>query len=180
MLPIIMESTITRKDFNGITISLATATSETIITAKSDSNGTWMLKNVVPATYVVKADLPTDVVLTSNGKIELTVTFTNGSMKVLLMPATIILGSVTGIVFDDTNGNSMPGNSESVISNTVFTLKDSNGVIIATATSDSSGKYVFNTWVAVHSCGKEGYNFKYWPYGFNSNGCWTVTPERWH
>jgi len=103
-----------------------------------------MLKNVVPATYVVKADLPTDVVLTSNGKTELTVTFTNGSMKALLMPATIILGSVAGIVFDDTNGNSTPGNSESVISNTVFTLKDSNGVIIATATSDSSGKYVFN------------------------------------
>jgi hypothetical protein len=40
MLPIILESTITRKDFNGITISPATATSETIITAKSDANGT--------------------------------------------------------------------------------------------------------------------------------------------
>ena len=134
MLPIIMESTITRKDFNGITISLATATSETIITAKSDSNGTWMLKNVVPATYVVKADLPTDVVLTSNGKTTLTVTFTNESMKVLLMPTTIILGSVEGTVFDDTNSDSTPGNSESVISNTVVTLKDSNGIIIATAT----------------------------------------------
>jgi hypothetical protein len=65
-------------------------------------------------------------------------------MKVLLMPTSVILGSVEGIVFYDTNGDSTLGNSESVISNTVVTLKDSNGVIIATATSDSSGMYVFN------------------------------------
>jgi len=55
-------------------------------------------------------------------------------MKVLLIPTTIILGSVEGTVFDDTNSDSTPGNSESVISNTVVTLKDSNGIIIATAT----------------------------------------------
>jgi hypothetical protein len=84
------------------------------------------------------------VVLTSNGKTELTVTFTNKTKTVLLMPTTVILGSVEGIVLYDTNDDSTLGNSESVILNTVITLKDSNGVIIATATSDSSGKYVIN------------------------------------
>jgi serine-aspartate repeat-containing protein C/D/E len=132
------------KVYGGITVSLATATGETIMTTKSYSNCTWMLKNFVPATYIVKVDLPSDVVLTCNGKTELTVTITNETMKVLLMPTTVILGSVEGIVFYDTNGGTTLGNSESFISSTVVTLKDSNGVIIATSTSDSSGKYVFN------------------------------------
>jgi len=114
------------------------------MTTKSDSNGTWMLKNVVPATYVVKVDLPPDVVLTRNGKTELTVTITNETMKVLLMPTTVTLGSVEGIVFYDTNGDSTLGNSENDIPSTVVTLKNSNGVIIATTTSDSSEKYIFN------------------------------------
>jgi hypothetical protein len=95
------------------------------MTTKSDSNGTWMLKNVVPATYVVKVDLPPDVVLTSNGKTELTVTITNETMKVLLMPTTVTLGSVEGIVFYDTNGDSTLGNSENDIPSTVVTLKNS-------------------------------------------------------
>jgi hypothetical protein len=92
----------------------------------------------------VKVDLPPGVVLTSNGRTEVTVTITNETMKVFLMPTTVIQGSVEGIVFYDANGDSTIGNSDSVISSTVVTLKDSNEVIIATTTTDSSGKYVFN------------------------------------
>ena len=52
-----------------------------------------------------------------------------------LLKATKVKGQITGSVTDD-NGKPIPG--------TPIALKDSNGDVVMTKTTDSNGKYVFN------------------------------------
>jgi hypothetical protein len=129
--------------YNNVEVTLVTITGQTIMTTTTDNEGTWTFNIVDIGTYVVKADLPTGVVLTGKDKNQVTVTITSEETTIVFMPTTLIFGNAVGIVWTDSNGNGIIDEVNSLIIETTVTMKDSEGTIVDTAVTDSTGKYSF-------------------------------------
>jgi len=124
----------------GVGIELLNSVGVSQGAATTDSAGEYEFQDLIPGLYWLReTDLGTHNSLSNNllsshvvtGK-ENTVNFTD-----------ITKASITGVVFNDFNGNGRKDVTEGVLSAVTIELKDSTGAVLDTQLSDSNGLYVF-------------------------------------
>ncbi|TFW29789.1 SdrD B-like domain-containing protein [Duganella callida] len=130
--------------------------------ATTDTNGNYSFTNLKPGTYSVQFDkdsLPANYVFTKAGQgadaaldsnADVTtgktaqVTLTSGAVVKTLDAGIVALPAKLGdVVFEDKNGNGVQDAGEAGIANVSVSLKDSNGKVVQTTTTDAAGKYTF-------------------------------------
>src|SRR5690606_18174775 len=112
-------------------------------TLTTDSDGNYSQTGLIPGDYDVDVDtsdpdLPTDAVLTT-GNDPATVTVPSGGNATADFGFQVPPGSVSGVVFDDTNGNGIQDGSETGIPNITVVVTGPSGTF--TLTTDSDGNY---------------------------------------
>ncbi|MBW4647660.1 MAG: carboxypeptidase regulatory-like domain-containing protein [Kastovskya adunca ATA6-11-RM4] len=127
----------------GVTITLKDANGTAIATTTTDANGNYSFTNLPPGNYIVEATTPAGFTLTTG----------NSSFPVTLNPdqsvSNIDFGfrqpgvSLGDLVFNDINGNGTLDPGETGRGGITVTLKDANGNVIATTTTDANGNYRF-------------------------------------
>ena len=131
----------------GVTVTLQDSTKTTIATTTTDANGAYSFANLADGTYYVL------VPSTANG------------LKAVAKSATISIsggntvtrdfayrgGAISGYVFCDKDQDGYKDCNEKGISGVTVTLKDCNGNVIETKTTDCNGYYIFNDCLAAGS-----------------------------
>ena len=134
-----------------VRVDLYDSTGTTLIaTSITTVGGSYSFTNLLAGTYrVVETDLSGYVSTTLNSVTETvnagdSATVNFGDYKL----SSGTLSSITGIVFNDTNGNGIQDAGEVPISGVTVQLRNSAGTVIATATTNSSGAYNFSNLAA--------------------------------
>jgi hypothetical protein len=139
--------TLTGTDLNGVAVTLTTTTA---------TDGSYSFPNVAPGTYHAVETAPagydalnatpgvgavkvssTDLLISANAPGTASYTAENFQLDKQL-------GSVSGTLYVDANKNTSLDGGEAGISGITVTLKDANGNVVATTTTDSDGVYHFN------------------------------------
>lgn len=113
------------------------------------AGGSYSFTNLVPGTYrVVETDLAGYVSTTFN---DVSATVTVGGSVIVnfgdyKLPAA--LSTVSGVVFNDANGNGIQDGGELPISGVTMQLRNTAGTVIATTTTNASGAYTFSNLTA--------------------------------
>ncbi|MBK1986128.1 carboxypeptidase regulatory-like domain-containing protein [Sphaerospermopsis aphanizomenoides BCCUSP55] len=144
----------------GVTVELV-KNGVTVATTTTNANGGYLFANLIPGDYQVKFTAPTGYAFTTADAggddskdsdanattgITQTVTLTSGQFNGTLDAGLVALASLGDFVWHDVDADGVQDAGEAGIANaTVKLLK--NGVEIATATTDSQGKYSFNNLV---------------------------------
>ncbi|BAY62408.1 hypothetical protein NIES22_24820 [Calothrix brevissima NIES-22] len=132
-----------------VQLQLRDSNGNVIATTVTDDNGKYNFINLVAGQYtVVVSQPPTGLIptLTQPNPINLT-TGQNYEQADFGFRA-VNNGTIGDTVFNDPNGNSVQDQGETGIANVQLQLRDSNGNVIATTTTDNNGKYNFNNLVA--------------------------------
>lgn len=142
----------------GVSVSLYKQDNTLVKTTATAANGSYSFANLTPGSYYVKFTLPggfdqfsinnsSDAAKNSDadssGKTP-AITLISGQNDNTIDVGIYKYCSVSGITFDDTDGNGIKCSTEAVIPNVTVKLEDENGGIIKTAVSDASGAYSFD------------------------------------
>lgn len=134
-----------------VRVDLYDSTGTTLIASTTTTaGGSYSFTNLTPGTYqVVETDLagyvsttPNTVAATVNAGGSATVNF--GDYKL----TGGALSSISGVVFNDANGNGNQDAGELPISGVTIQLKNNAGTVIATTTTNASGAYTFSNLTA--------------------------------
>ena len=129
-----------------VRVELYDSTGTTLIASMTTTaGGSYSFNNLAPGSYrVVEIDLsgyvsttPNSVSATVNAGGSATVNF--GDYK---LPSST-LSSISGVVFNDVNGNGVQDAGESPLGGVTVQLRNSSGAVISTATTSTSGGYSF-------------------------------------
>ncbi|MBD1889535.1 SdrD B-like domain-containing protein [Coleofasciculus sp. FACHB-SPT9] len=132
------------KGISGVTVTLKDANGNVIATTTTDANGNYIFNNLPNGTYIVDVTDPTGFKLTTNNDL-LSVTISPNNPNFSNANFGFLAGGTIGDrVFNDTNGNGIQDEGEPGISGVVVTLKNANGAVIATTTTDANGNYNFS------------------------------------
>ncbi len=113
-------------------------------TAATDSTGAFHFADVAPGTYILYPVVPAGYVLTQPTAGAYTVTVTAGGTASGYAIGIVPYGTVTGIVYDDVNGNGIQDAGEPGLAGvTVYVDENYNGLdsLDITATTDATGTY---------------------------------------
>ena len=132
----------------GVTVQLLDTNGVVIATTTTDANGVYSFANVPPGSYTVVQTDPAHYTTTLDSA-----GTTNNQIPVTLLSGGTLNnanyydaqpGTVSGAVFVDVNGDGIvePGDTNGLAGVTVQLL-DTNGVVIATTTTDANGVYSF-------------------------------------
>ncbi|MEO7715843.1 MAG: SdrD B-like domain-containing protein [Capsulimonas sp.] len=129
---------------SGVTVTLVDSTGKTIAATTTDCNGNYALSNIPAGSYkvVVPTSSGSNVIETTD---PLAVTVTSGQTTAnnnfgYVKPA---VGNICGTVYLDCNKDKKLGSGDSFLSGITVTLKDANGNVVATTTTDCNGNYTF-------------------------------------
>src|SRR5579883_1808866 len=126
----------------GVTVTLTEPDGTTTLTTTTDANGTYTFAGVPNGTSKVTVTAPAgNTVGTTNPQ---TVTVAGGATVAGENFAVTVTGQVTGVVFQDKNGNGVQDAGETGLAGVTVTLDEgATGTAVETATTDASGKYTF-------------------------------------
>ena len=125
---------------SGVTVELLDSNGAVVATATTGANGSYAFPNVTPGAYTVRETDPTGYTSTTNNTAPISVapggaaTANFGDQQ---------QGTVSGTVFSDLNGNGTQDPGEGGLSGVTVELLDSNGAVVATATTGANGSYAF-------------------------------------
>ena len=125
----------------GVTVGLYTPGGVLLTSTTTAGDGTYLFTNVAPGSYSVRETDPSGWSSTTPNNVPVTVP--SGGIGHADFGDQLI-GSVSGTVFNDINGNGVQDPSENGIGGvTVQLVNPSTGAIIATTTTAGDGSYVF-------------------------------------
>lgn len=120
---------------------------ENTYTLTTDSNGKALFTGLLPGTYTITEELPTDWIQTQPGTPDYyTVTLLSGDNPTFRF-GNFAYGSIQGIKFEDLNGNGDLETGENLLAGWLITATYSSsfwGSGILTTTTDSNGMYTFD------------------------------------
>ncbi len=122
---------------SGVTVTLRDGSNNVVATTTTAPNGTFSFLNVVPGTYTVVETNPSGYASLTPDTVPVTL-LPGGSAFVPFVDEQ--LGSISGIVNADTNGDNT---GDTVLPGVTVTLRDGGNNVIATTTTDSNGYYNF-------------------------------------
>jgi len=125
----------------GVTITLRDPSGNVVATTVTGSNGTYVFSNVTPGNYTVNETDPSGFVSTTPNTVPVTLP-PGGSASANFGDKPV--GTVSGAVFEDLNGNGQQDPGEPGIRNTTVQLLNSGGTVIATTTTNADGSYRFD------------------------------------
>ncbi|MFZ1828568.1 MAG: SdrD B-like domain-containing protein, partial [Candidatus Competibacteraceae bacterium] len=126
----------------GVTVTLTPTSGGPSVTTTTTSNGSYLFTAVAPGSYTVSEADPTDFISTTNNTVPVSVpsggaaTANFGDQQ---------QGTISGVVFNDFNGNGVRDRGEPGISGVTIELLDSTGRVIATTTTTGDGRYLFTS-----------------------------------
>jgi protocatechuate 3,4-dioxygenase beta subunit len=126
----------------GVTVTLTPTSGGPSVTTTTTSNGGYLFTAVAPGSYTVTEADPTDFISTTNNTVPVSVpsggaaTANFGDQQ---------QGTISGVVFNDFNGNGVRDRGEPGISGVTIELLDSTGRVIATTTTTGDGRYLFTS-----------------------------------
>ena len=132
------------KGIGGVTVTLVDENGNTVATTTTNEDGSYTFEEVEPGDYtvVVGAD-PNGGDLTTSGNVNITIT--PGNNTEVDFGFDTPAGTVTGIVFNDKNGNGIQDPGEEGLPGISVSIIDSNtGQVIATTITDENGNYTFD------------------------------------
>lgn len=118
---------------------------DTTQTTTTNDNGNYSFNNLPAAVYRVTVNPPADFPLITTGSQRVHVylqtgqSVTNIDFGLRRSPG----GSIGDFVFNDKNNDSVPNSGDIGLPNVTLTLKDVNGQIVDTTTTNSNGNYLF-------------------------------------
>ncbi|MDZ8053347.1 MAG: SdrD B-like domain-containing protein [Aulosira sp. ZfuVER01] len=118
---------------------------DTTQTTTTNGNGIYNFSNLPPSNYRVTINPPFNFPQITTGSSQVNVnlqpgqSLTNVDFGLRRPPG----GSIGDTVFNDTNKNSRQDSGETVIPNVKLTLRNANGQIVDTATTNNNGNYIF-------------------------------------
>jgi protocatechuate 3,4-dioxygenase beta subunit len=128
----------------GWTIQLVNSAGKVVGTSVTDANGTFSFANVGPSTYTVQERHKNGWVQTAPGAPgTFTVAAASGQNVSGLLFGNFHLVTFSGSVYNDHNGNGNMDPKDKGLKGWTVNLLDMNGNIVATTTSNGSGKYSF-------------------------------------
>ncbi len=143
---------------NNVTVELLDANGNVVATTTTDSTGHYEFSDLYPGDYQVRFTVPVGYELSpqNSGDDALdsdvdSITFTTPLTTInvrdhetTLDMGIYSLGSIGDTVWHDDNADGGIDDSETRLSGVTVTLEDTSGNIIATATTDANGNYLFN------------------------------------
>ena len=144
----------------GVTVNLKDEDGNVIATTTTDENGAYLFTGLAPGTYSVQFVLPADyewTVLNAGGD-EATDSDADPAMNGMTEQVTLVAGesnldldaglnllpaSLGDFVWFDANGDGVQNNGEAGVQGVTVNLKDEDGNVIATTTTDDDGFYSF-------------------------------------
>ena len=129
-----------------VRIDLYDSTGTTLIASvNTAADGSYSFTNITPGDYlVVETDLAGYVSTTPNN---VTATVTAGGSATVnfgdYQLSNSALSSINGTVFDDANANGLQDAGEADLSGVTVELRNNNGAVVATTTTNASGAYSF-------------------------------------
>ena len=128
----------------GWTIDLVNSSGEVVMSTQTDSSGHYLFTNVGPGDYRLLEGPMTGWVTTSpvtSG--EFLVTPESGQDLTWLDFGNFQRVTISGLAFNDLNGNGIQDTSDPVLAGQTINLFDSKGTVISSIQTDSSGNYSF-------------------------------------
>jgi hypothetical protein len=127
---------------SGVGVTLKDMTGATVASTTSDSSGNYEFSAVDPGEYTVNFDVPTGMNL-STGSASQYVMVLAGHTVAPINAGLYAFGSVSGLVWEDANGNGTRDTGEAPSSGVLVTLNDLFGDPVGYAETDSNGAYSF-------------------------------------
>lgn len=124
----------------GVTITLRNSQGVVIATTTTTVNGTYLFTNVPPGSYIVEETDP--IGFTSTTLNQVAVILPAGGAAVANF-GDLPIGIVTGIEFNDVNGNGVQDFGEPGIGGVTIELVNSSGAVVRTTTTSGNGAYQF-------------------------------------
>jgi hypothetical protein len=147
---------------SGVTVTLKDGTGAVIATTTTNNNGEYYFQNILPGNYSVTFTQPIGMVFTtpsatsdSTGSDANTTTGTTSTFTVTeaqnrfdidagLYTQDTSKASVGNRVWEDLNNNGIQDAGEPGIAGVLVALRDANGTVLVTTTTDEFGNYIFN------------------------------------
>ncbi|WP_394940796.1 SdrD B-like domain-containing protein [Psychromicrobium sp. YIM B11713] len=142
----------------GVKVELLDKSGKVVATTTSGPDGKYSFTNVIPGTYSVKFTAPTGMVFVKKGTDPAADNDSNADLKGATAQFTVApgevqntidaglanpVGSLTGTVYDDRNGNNKQDPGEPGLPGVTVILKNSDGKEIARTKTDAKGNYIF-------------------------------------
>ena len=127
---------------SGWTVDLLNSANQLVGTTTTSSSGDYAFSGVGPGTYTVEEVLQTGYIQTSLPAVY-SVTTSSGQNVANLDFGDLLVESVSGEVYNDTNGDGSLESGEPGLSGWTVNLLNSSNQIVATTTSNSEGDYSF-------------------------------------
>ena len=125
----------------GVTIDLLSSSGTVIATTTTAGDGAYSFTGVTPGAYSVRETDPTGYASTTPNTVPVSVP-NGGSANANFGDQQ--QGAISGIAFNDSNGDGVQQAGENGIGGVVITLRDGSGVVIATTTTAGNGSYSFS------------------------------------
>jgi protocatechuate 3,4-dioxygenase beta subunit len=123
------------------TIDLTNLTTGTVQTATTDGNGNYSFTGLGTGTYRVREEQQTGWTQTSADPAD--ITLTSGANLTGIDFGNFQLGQISGLKFQDTNGNGTQDSGEPALPNWTIDLTNLTTGTVQTATTDGNGNYSF-------------------------------------
>jgi len=127
-----------------LTLTLPGSDGNTTQTTTTNSNGNYNFNNLPAGDYKVTVTPPADFPQITTGNPQINVSLQAGqSVTSVDFGLRRPTGSIGDFVFNDKNNDSVPNSGDIGLPNVKLTLKNANGQIVDTTTTDSNGNYLF-------------------------------------
>jgi len=124
----------------GVTIQLLDSAGSVVAITTTAGNGSYLFSGLAAGSYIVREIDPAGYTSTTANSVPVNVA-PGGAANANFGDQQ--QGTVSGTVFSDLNGNGTPDVGEGGLGGVTIQLLDSNGTVIATATTAGNGSYVF-------------------------------------
>jgi hypothetical protein len=124
-----------------VVLTLKDSSGNVVATTTSDSNGNYKFDGLALGTYTVVETQPDGYASTTPDSVSATVSSTSKDVTGINF-GEVQAGKIKGVVWYDVNKNGIKDPTENTgIANATIQVKDSNGNVVATLTTDATGSY---------------------------------------
>ncbi|MBV7335688.1 carboxypeptidase regulatory-like domain-containing protein [Chloroflexi bacterium TSY] len=142
-----------------VTIELVDPTRTVVAMLTTEPDGSYLFTNVTPGPYTVRETDPLGFTSTSSNQIPILIA-TNGASTANFGDQ--LIGTVSGVVFNDSNGNGVEDRNEGGFGSVSIRLVNANGNEVATSSTACDGSYLFSSVspgaYTVHATDPTGYH----------------------
>jgi len=127
-------------------VTVVDQSGNTVNQTTTDETGKWEVTNMPTGTYTVQVNIPsgyTSTTDTNNGNVPVVVSSNEYTTVDFGLKPTSSPGSVTGVVWEDSDSDQVKDDSEKTMSNVPVSLVDSTGTVVSQTTTNETGYYEF-------------------------------------